>query len=179
MKPVVAILYAFTGLSLVLLDLVTTGAMLGMTDPISPWTSVMWVSLFALGPCLLILGGCATATKSESRLWWLLGITCLIVVLLSAWTVPRIGWSYAASMFIVPYVLAFGVAIGVVNLAKRAWLVALLGALMASPVACGAAYTLYHNLFGNGAFAMVNVWIFLPGVLVLTSAAASIKLRLP
>lgn len=179
MKPAVAILYILTGLSLALLDMVTTGAMLGMTEPISPWRSVMWVSFFTLGPCLLILGGIATATKPETRIWWLAGLATAIVVLLGIWTVPRIGWSYAGSMFLLPYAVGFVVALAAMLLVKRARPISLLGALIAAPVIYDAGHGVKNILFGNEIFTPLFLWILIPSALVLASILTAITVRLP
>lgn len=180
MKSIPAALHILAGLSMMLLDLSITGAMLGMTTPVSPWRDVFWSWFFASGPAFLILGGIATSLRQEARVWGLSGAACLIVLLLGLWTVSRIGWSYGASMFVVPYTIAFGVSIALAHFLRRAWLVAFLGGAIAAITILPVGFSILIGIsFGQAVFTLLTLWILVPAALVVASIACSLKVRVP
>ena len=63
MRRAIGALYIATGLLCNFVDMLTTGAMLGMTTPLYAVSDLVVAPLLSLGPALLILSGAATVVS--------------------------------------------------------------------------------------------------------------------
>ena len=64
--------------------------------------STLVSALCSVGPATLILVGPPTALATSQKILLCLLTAVAVVVLLSLWTVPRIGWNYASRLFLIP-----------------------------------------------------------------------------
>lgn len=171
----IALLYILTGISLIVLYMMFTGAMLGISTPVSLAESLLLGALWALAPALLIVGGIATATKPPNRLRWSIVSGAALVAALALWTIPRIGGPYSLALFIGPCTIAFGIGIPLAGLLKRAWLVTFIGGLIASPLF----YGVVELVRGPGMLTLAALWILIPASFLLASLAFALSFRTP
>jgi hypothetical protein len=92
-------------------------------------------SLLFLGPSLLVLNGISMIARTEARLRWLLGSTAASIVLLACWAISNLGGAEVSrAMFIEGCGLALAAAVILALVVKRAWIGALIGAVLAVPL---------------------------------------------
>ena len=105
----------------------------GTANP--PLWYVVVASLLFLGPSLLILNGTSVIANTETRLWWLLGSAVASIVLLACWAIRNLaGAEVSSPMFIEGCGLALAAAVIFSLVVKKAWIGALIGAILAVPV---------------------------------------------
>ena len=95
--------------------------------------------LLSLGCALLALSGVATLLGPGAQPVWLVVGAAMILVLFAIWVVPQAGGEAPAGIFLWPFAAALVAGIPLVWLLKRAWIAALVGTLLASPLVIRAA----------------------------------------
>jgi hypothetical protein len=92
-------------------------------------------SLLFLGPSLLVLSGVSTVANTETRLWWLLGSAAASIVLLAGWAVLNLGGAEVSrALFIEGSGVALAAGVILTLMVKRAWIGAVIGAVLAVPL---------------------------------------------
>jgi hypothetical protein len=178
MRWAIGALYIATGFLCNFVDMLLTGAMLGMTTPTYKWSDLVVPPLLSLGPALLTLSGAVTVVHDARRTTVCLITGVLTVGGLAAWTVPRIGWHDAIWLLLEPTAFSFLVAGIVVVLVKRRWIVAMTGSLLSAPFFLyGTAILIRGVLFGTVVLAPAEIWIVLPAILTIVSFVATLRMR--
>jgi hypothetical protein len=162
----IGFVYVTSGLLVIIVGIILTGMMLGMTTAIFSATSLLIPPFFVVGPSLLILTGITEigGGTRQPRLWAIGGGT--VVSLLAVWTIPRIGWRLAGWLILEPVSVALLIA-GIVMLAvKKSWIDAVIGSALSVPFFLIGSGAIIYGYFARGdSFAWVNVWLFAPAVL--------------
>jgi len=178
MRHITGLVYIISGLLVIFVGILLTGMMLGMTTAIFTLTSLLVAPLFAIGPSLLILTGLTEIAKDvrPGRLYVIGG--SVLVIVLAAWTVPRIGWRLSAWLIVEPVAVAILIA-GVVMLAlKKSWVRATIGSALSAPFFLfGSGQTLYSYWSSGSPFTWVNVWLFAPAVLLISCFGLALSSR--
>jgi hypothetical protein len=108
----------------------------GTDNPV--WWYVAIASLLFLGPSLLVLNGVSTIANTETRRWWLLGSAAASIALLAYWAISNLaGAEVSRAMFVEGCGLALAAAVIFTLQVTRAWIGALIGAVLALPLLLG------------------------------------------
>src|SRR6478672_11192176 len=102
MRHITGFVYIISGLLVISVGILLTGMMLGMTTAIFSVTSLLVTPLFAIGPSLLILTGLTEIVRDVRPIRLCLIAGAMLVIVLAAWTVPRIGWRLSAWLIVEP-----------------------------------------------------------------------------
>jgi hypothetical protein len=166
MRHMTGFVYVISGLLVIFVGILLTGAMLGMTTAIFSVTNLLIAPLFAIGPSLLILSGVGEIVGGvrRIRLWVLTG--GIVFIVLAAWTIPRIGWRLAAWLILEPVAVALLIA-GIIMLAvRKSWIEAMIGSAVSAPFFLYGSATTIYGYFSNEVFTWLNFWLFAPAVLL-------------
>ena len=167
-----------TGLLVEFVYIDFTGAMLGMTTPIFTITGLVTGPLYSIGPSLLFLSGIATIGANVRRSWLCLAAGSAVVIILATWTIPRIGWRYAAWLILEPVALSLLAAWFILYLVKKRWITTLIGSGLSAPFCVfGGAYVLYQNIFGTSPFSSRELVLVVPGAFVIFSFLSALRFR--
>jgi hypothetical protein len=172
------LIYITSGLLVIFVGVILTGMMLGMTTAIFSVTSLLIPPLFIVGPSLLIFTGISeiVGDSRQPRLWAITGSTVLI--LLAAWTIPRVGWRLAAWLILEPVAVALLIAGIIMLVAKKCWIDAMIGSALSVPFFLVGSGMIIYGYFSNGdPFAWVNVWLFAPAVLLISCFILALRSR--
>ena len=108
----------------------------------------------------------------------LLGSLIILLIGLASWSVPRIGWQDAAWLFLYPEAASLLGAIVILLIVRKAWIGALVGAILSAPFFASTGATLLHDhIRGTIGYTIEDVSIAVPLVLLLLSLIASLRLR--
>jgi len=178
MKLLTGVLYILTGLVVTFCELIITGAMLGFTTPILSLRNTLTSGLYSLGPSTLILAGLAIIFDKQRR-----GVicaigSCVIITGLAFWSAPRIGWLYASQLIVEPTAISMFIGSIVIVKIKRIWISAAIASGLSSPFfVFGAAYYVYEYAFGTVTPSLLQVYVFVPAVLVIFSFVSALRFR--
>src|SRR6266436_5756912 len=178
MRRVSGFVYMMSGLLVIFVGVILTGAMLGMTTAIFSVTSLLVAPVLTIGPSLLILTGVTEIVGNvrRARLWMISGAT--VVLLLAAWTIPRIGWRLAVWLILEPVAVALLIA-GIIMLAlKKRWIDTAIGSALSAPFFLfGSEQILYGNWSSGNPFACIIIWLFAPAVLLISCFILALSSR--
>jgi len=178
MRRVSGFVYMMSGLLVIFVGVMLTGAMLGMTTAIFSVTSLLVAPVLTIGPSLLILTGVTEIVGNvrRARLWMISGAT--VVLLLAAWTIPRIGWRLAVWLILEPVAVALLIA-GIIMLAlKKRWIATAIGSALSAPFFLfGSGQILYGYWSSGNPFAWINIWLFAPAVLLISCFILALSSR--
>jgi len=178
MRHVTGFVYMISGLLVIYFGILLTGTMLGMTTAILSVTSLFVAPLFAIGPSLLILTG-VTEIVGGVRLERLSVIAGVMVVgVLAAWTVPRIGWRLSAGLILEPVAVALLIAGIMIVALKKKWIAAVIGTALAAPFFLfGSGQILYGYWSSGNPFTWINIWLFAPTVMLISCFILALSSR--
>ena len=180
MRQLTALLYVVTGLACDCVFAVMVGTMLGMTTPVYTVTGFLRAPALGLGPAMLVLAGVATLVRTNRRLALFIEATVILLVGVACWSVPRIGWADATWLFLYPEAASLLGAIVLLLLIRRAWVGALVGAILSAPFFVYTGITLARgHLQGTLRYTIEDVSVAVPLLLLLLSLIASLRQRVP
>jgi hypothetical protein len=158
--------YVISGLLVIFVGVLLTGAMLGMTTAIFSVTSLLVAPLFIVGPSLLILTGITeiAGRAHQHKSWTIAGGTLLS--LLAAWTIPSVGWRLATWLILEPVAVALLIAAMIMLAVRKSWIEAMIGSAVSAPFFLYGSATTIYSYFSNGVFTWLNFWLFAPAVLL-------------
>jgi hypothetical protein len=177
MRHMTGFVYVISGLLVIFVGILLTGAMLGITTAIFSVTSLLVAPLFDIGPALLILSGVTEIVGGvrRVRLWVLTG--GIVVIVLAAWTIPRIGWRLAAWLILEPVAVALLIAGLIMFAVGKIWIEAMIGSAISAPFFLYGSATIIYGYFSNGVFTWLNFWLFAPAVLLISCFILALRSR--
>jgi hypothetical protein len=179
MKRATGLLYIVTGIAVLSAYVVFGGAMLGFTTPIFSLQNTLVSALCSIGPSMLILVGTMTALTTSRKILLCLLTALAVVILLSLWTVPRIGWNYASRLFLMPEIISLVISIVLVAWIKRRWISAAYASALSAPFfVCGSVYLIFGAIFGSSRPALSAIWIFVPACLGILAFVSAVRFRI-
>ena len=179
MKQATGLLYIATGIVILSAYVVFGGAMLSFTTPNFSLQSTLVSALCSVGPSTLILVGPTTALATSRKILLCLLTAVAVVVLLSLWTVPRIGWNYASRLFLIPEAISLVISIVLVAWIKRRWISAALASALAAPFfVYGSVYLILGAIFGSSRPALTSIWVFVPAFLAVLAFVSAVRFRI-
>jgi len=180
MRPLTALLYVVTGLVCEFVFAVMVQTMLGWTTPQYSLAGLLRTPAIVLGPSLLILAGVATLVRTNRRLALYIEASVILLIGIAAWSIPKIGWQDAVWLFLYPAAAALLGAIVLLLIFGRAWVGALVGAILSAPFFVYTAISLAHaHLRGTIRYTIEDVSVAVPLVLILLSVICSLRERVP
>jgi hypothetical protein len=178
MKQVSALLYIAAGLVCDFVSAVLVGTLLGTTTPMYSLAGFLGRPAICLGPSLLVLAGVATLLRGNRRLPLYVEAGVILLIGLASWSVPRIGWQDATWLFLYPEAASLLGAIVILLIVRKAWIGALVGAILSAPFFASTGATLLHDhIRGTIGYTIEDVSIAVPLVLLLLSLIASLRFR--
>jgi hypothetical protein len=149
-----------------------------MTSPIFTWSGLLVAPLFSIAPSLLILSGVTMIGWNKNRNWICFITAMILLAVLTAWSVPRIGWLHSSWLILEPIAPALLVAWLGLNLLRKRWLAAAIGSGLSAPFTIfGAGYLFYKNIFGTSPFGPAELVFIVPGIFVFLSLIAALCFR--
>lgn len=179
MKQATGLLYIATGIVILSADVVFGGAMLGFTTPIFSLQSTLVSALCSIGPSMLILVGPTTVLTTSRKILLSLPTAVAVVISLSLWTVPRIGWNYASRQFLIPEAISLVISMFLVVWIKRRWISAAFASALSAPFfVYGSVYLIFGAIFGSSRPSLSAIWIFVPAFLGILAFVAAVRFRI-
>ena len=178
MRTTVGFVYTISGLLAIFVGILLTGKILGMTTAIFSVTSLLVAPLFAVGPSLLILTGLAEIARNVRPVRLSLIAGAMVVIVLAAWTVPRIGWRLSSWLIVEPVAIAILIA-GIINVCFEE----VLGQRddwerpFSAFFLFGSGQILYGYWSSGSPFTWVNIWLFAPAVLLISCFVLALSSR--
>jgi hypothetical protein len=180
MRQLSALLYIVTGLVCDFVFAVMVGTMLGTTTPVYSITGFLRAPAIGLGPSLLVLAGAATLLRTNRRVALYIEASIILLIGLVSWSVPRIGWQDATWLFLYPEAASLLGAIVILLIVRKAWVGALVGAILSAPFFAYTAATLLNaHIRGIIGYTIEDVSVAVPLVLLLLSLVALLSERTP
>lgn len=180
MRQISALLYVATGLVCDIVFAVMVGAMLGTTVPMYSLAGFLRAPAICLGPSLLVLSGIVTLFRSNRRLRIYIEASIVVLAGTASWSVPKIGWQNAMWLFLYPEAASLLGAIVILLIVRRAWVGALVGAILSAPFFVYTGATLLQgHIRGTLGYTVEDVSVAVPLVLLLLSLIASLRERVP
>jgi hypothetical protein len=178
MRHVAGLVYIISGLLVIFVGILLTGMMLGMTTAIFSVTSLLVAPLFAIGPSLLILTGVTEIVRDVRRDKLSAIAGTMVVGVLAAWSVPRIGWRLSAWLVLEPVAVALLIAGIVIVALKKRWIAAAIGTALAAPFFLFGSGQILYGYWSNGnPFTWINIWLFAPTVLLISCFILALSSR--
>lgn len=178
MRHMTGFVYMLSGLLVIFVGVMLTGMMLGMTTAIFSVKSLLIAPLFAIGPSLLILTGVTKIVGGigRARLWATSG--GIVVIVLAAWSVPRIGWRLASWLILEPVAVALLIAGLTMLVVKKIWVATAIGSALSAPFFLfGSGQILYGYWSSGSPFTWINIWLFAPAVLLISCFVLALRSR--
>ena len=180
MRQLSALLYIAGGLACDCVFAVMVGTMLGMTTPVYSPAGLLRAPALGLGPAMLVLTGVATLIRTNRRVALFIEASVILLIGLAAWSVPRIGWQDSAWLFLYPEAASLLGAIVLLLIIRKAWVGALLGAILSAPFFVYTGITLARgHMHGTLRYTIEDVSVAVPLLLLLLSLIASLRERVP
>jgi hypothetical protein len=180
MRQLSALLYIVTGLVCDFVFAVMVGTMLGTTTPVYSLAGLLRAPAICLGPSLLVLTGAATLLRTNRRVALYIEAGIILLIGLASWSVPKIGWQDATWLFLYPEAASLLAAIVILLIVRKAWVGALVGAILSAPFFAYTASTLLQaHIRGAIAYTIEDVSVAVPLVLLIVSLIASLRHRTP
>ncbi len=180
MRPLSALLYIVTGLACDFVFAVMVAAMLGTTWPVYSLAGFVRTPAIVLGPSMLILGGVATLIRTNRRAALYIETSLVLLIGVAFWSVPKIGWQDAVWLFLYPAAAALLGAVVLLLIVRKAWVGALIGAILSAPFFAYTAATLARShIRGAIHYTIEDVSVAVPLILILLSLIFSLRERTP
>ena len=180
MRQLTALLYIVSGLACDCVFAVMVGTMLGMTTPVYTLTGLLRAPALGLGPAMLVLAGVATLIRTNRRFALYVEASLILLIGVASWSVPRIGWADSTWLFLYPEAAALLGAIVLLLIIRKAWVGALLGAVLSAPFFVYTGITLARcHMHGALPYTIEDVSVAVPLLLLLLSLIASLRERVP
>jgi hypothetical protein len=180
MRQLSALLYVASGLVCDFVFAVMVGTMLGTTTPTYSIAGFLRAPAICLGPSLLVLAGVVTLIRSNRRLALSIEASMVLLIGLASWSVPKIGWQDAIWLFLYPEAASLLGATVILLIVRRAWVGALVGAILSAPFFVYTGTTLLHaHIRGTIGYTIEDVSVAVPFVLLLLSLIVSLRERTP
>jgi hypothetical protein len=178
MRQLSALLYVVSGLVCDFVFAVMIGTMLGMVTPVYSIVGFLRTPAIGLGPSMLILAGVVTLIRTNRRLALYIEASVVLLIGVACWSVPRIGWQDAAWLFLYPAAASLLGAIVLLTILRKAWVGALVGAILSAPFFAYTAGTLaYAHIRGTIRYTIEDISVTVPLVLIILSLISCLRLR--
>ena len=180
MRHLSALLYIATAVVCDLVFAVMVGTMLVATTPMYSITGFLRTPAICIGPSLLVLAGVATLLRTNRRVALYIEASIVLLIGVASWSVPKIGWQDATWLFLYPEAASLLGAIVILLIVRKAWVGALVGAILSAPFFVYTAATLLQaHIRGTIGYTIEDVSVTVPLVLLLLSLIASLRHRSP
>jgi hypothetical protein len=178
MRTTTGFVYTISGLLVIFVGILLTGMMLGMTTAIFSVTSLLIAPLFVIGPSLLILTGLTEIVGNVRPVRLSLIAGAMVVIVLAAWSVPRIGLRLSAWLIVEPVAVAILIAGIIMSALKKCWVSATIGSALSAPFFLfGSGQILYGYWSSGTPFTWANIWLFAPAVLLISCFVLALSSR--
>jgi len=176
MKHLSGFLYVTAGLACDVVFGVMVGAVFAATTPMYSFAGFVRTPIICLGPSLLVLTGVAIIVGGTRRFTEYVVTSIVILIGLTAWSVPKIGWQSTAWLFLYPEAASLLGAVVLLLLLRKLWVAALLGTLLSSPFFAYTAVILFRAyMHGAPANRLEYVSIAVPLALLVASLFTSLS----
>jgi hypothetical protein len=177
MKRLSGPLYVVTGLVCGYVFGILVSSILGMTAPMYSLAGFIRTPIVGLGPSLLVLTGVAMIVGGSRRFTEYVVTSVVLLAVLAAWSVPKIGWLDTAWLFLYPEAASLLGAVVILLIVRRLWIAALLGTLLSSPFFVYGTASSYKHWAATGRFPTDEVWLVAPVILLLLCVVSSLRVR--
>jgi len=178
MKHLSGFLYVTAGLACDVVFGVMVGAVFAATTPMYSFAGFIRTPIICLGPSLLILTGVAIIVGGSRRFTEYVVTSVVILVALTVWSVPKIGWQSTAWLFLYPEAASLLGAVVLLLLLRKLWVAALFGTLLSSPFFVYTAIALFRaHMNGVSGDRLEYVSIAFPLALLAASLITSLSSR--
>jgi hypothetical protein len=178
MRQPSALLYIVTGLVCDFVLAMMIGTILGMVTPVYSIARFLRTPAIGLGPSMLILAGVVTLIRTNRRLALYIEASVVLLIGVACWSVPRIGWQDAVWLFLYPAAASLVGAIVLLTILRKAWVGALVGAILSAPFFAYTAGTLaLAHIRGTIRYTIEDISVAVPLVLIILSLISCLRLR--